>query len=58
METKIFIVGLVIFGLAVLYSVIAIMKAISPKGMEKDLTKIGTIVAKSQKNIFCFKINM
>jgi len=51
METKFLVVGLAILGLAVLYAVIAIIRAISPKGMEKELTKMGTIVANAQKNI-------
>lgn len=48
---KLFIVGLGIAVLFILFFIISIIRGMSSKGIEKTLTRMGTIAAKAQKNI-------
>ena len=48
---KLFMVGIGIVVLLIVFFIIFIIRGMSSKGMEKTLTRMGTIVAKAQKNI-------
>lgn len=48
---KLFMVGIGIVILLIVFFIIFIIRGMSSKRMEKTLTRMGTIVAKAQKNI-------